>query len=89
MAKIVGKGSKAPILKSLGAAARNSKNVKLLTESVLTKNNINAHALKKEFLGKRAPIARYDLYKHTDTGEILIFGKGGKGDPIFTNIFIQ
>ncbi|WP_408949741.1 hypothetical protein [Marinilabilia salmonicolor] len=35
-------------------------------------------------LGESAKASQYDLYRHTDTGEILIFRKGGSGEPIFT-----
>jgi filamentous hemagglutinin len=61
----------------------------MLSNNLLKKQGVDAHALKMDFLGKRAKIARYDLYKHTDTGEILIFKKGGGGEPIFTGEFIK
>ncbi len=63
--------------KSLGAAGRSWKNVKMINSNVLQKQGIDAHALKREFLGRNAKIAQYDLYKHIDTGEILIYGWDG------------
>lgn len=75
--------------RSLGAAGRSWKNVKIINTNVLKKQGIDAHALKRDYLGNKAKISRYDLYKHTDTGEILIFEKGGKGTPIFTGQYIN
>jgi RHS repeat-associated protein len=65
------------------------KNFKILTANLLKKAGIDAHELKYEFLGKKAKISEYDLYKHTDTNEVLILKKGGKGDPIHTGEFIN
>ncbi|MCK8141822.1 polymorphic toxin type 33 domain-containing protein [Flavobacterium sp. I-SCBP12n] len=64
------------------------KNFKILTANLLKKAGIDAHELKYEFLGKKAKISEYDLYKHTDTNEVLILKKGGKGEPIHTGEFI-
>ena len=74
--------------KSVGAAGRSWKNVKMMSDNLLKKQGLDAHAIKTEFLGPKN-ISKYDLYKHTDTGEILIFGKGGKGEPIFTGYFVK
>lgn len=65
------------------------RNFNKLTDSYLKKSGIDAHELKKDFLGKNAKIAHYDLYKHTNTGEILILQKGGKDIPIYTGTFIK
>ena len=78
-----------PSFKSVGAAAKSYANVKKIPENFLIRKGIDPHALKQEFLGKKAPIAHYDLYKETSTGEILIFMKKGKGFPIFTGININ
>ncbi len=59
-----------------------------ITDSYLKKSGIDAHELKREFLGNKAPIARYDLYKGKG-GEVLILQKGGKGTPIRTGEFIK
>ncbi|MCT2406422.1 polymorphic toxin type 33 domain-containing protein [Chryseobacterium antibioticum] len=64
-------------------------NFKILTANLLKKAGIDAHELKYEFLGKKAKISEYDLYKHTDTNEVLILKKGGKGDPIHTGEYIK
>jgi filamentous hemagglutinin len=50
---------------------------------------LDAHAIKQEFLGKKAPIAQYDLYVNNGTKEIYIFKKGGKGEGIATGYFIE
>jgi RHS repeat-associated protein len=63
-----------------------SSNFKILNNNVLKQAGIDAHALKMEYLGKKAPIAQWDLYKETITNEILILKKGGVGTPIRTGI---
>ncbi|UPY81064.1 polymorphic toxin type 33 domain-containing protein (plasmid) [Leptospira weilii] len=55
----------------------------------LVSKGINAHDLKKAFLGKNADIALYDLYVNKNTKEIYIFRKSGKGEGIPTGEFIQ
>ncbi|MGS4345507.1 polymorphic toxin type 33 domain-containing protein [Myroides odoratus] len=72
-----------------GKSFTSDKSFNLLTDKFLKKAGINAHELKYEYLGKNAKIARYDLYRHTKTGEVLIIAKGGKGMPINTGIFIK
>lgn len=42
-----------------------------------------------EWLGDKARIAQFDLYKNKITGEILILPKGGQGAPIHTGEFIK
>ena len=74
--------------KSIGAAGRGWKNVKFISDKLLKKQGLNAHVIKTEFLGPKN-ISKFDLFKHTDTGEILIFRKGGIGEPIFTGYFIH
>lgn len=64
-------------------------NFKLLSANLLKSAGIDAHQLKHDFLGKKAKISEYDLYKHTDTNEVLIIKKGGKGEPIHTGEFID
>ena len=49
---------------------------------------IDAHQLKKDWLGESAPIANYDIYKNKETGELEIYKKGGKGEGIPTGIKI-
>jgi RHS repeat-associated protein len=62
------------------------KNFSLIKDSQLKKSGIDAHEIKKSWLGKNAKIFQFGLYKDTKTNEILILKKGGKGDPINTNI---
>ena len=45
--------------KSLGAAGRSWKNVKMINSNVLQKQGIDAHALKREFLGRNAKIVSH------------------------------
>lgn len=75
--------------KGLALLGAGGSNFKILTASLLKKADIDAHKLKYEFLGKKAKISEYDLYKHTDTNEVLIMKKGGKGDPIHTGEYIN
>lgn len=64
-------------------------NYNKVKDNYLKKNGIDAHELKKDFLGRKAPIAEYDIYVNKDTGELFIFKKGGKGIGIPTGEFIK
>lgn len=64
-------------------------NFKLISDSLLKKKGIDAHQIKRDFLGDKAKISRFDLYLDTRTSEILILQKGGKGSPISTGEFIE
>src|SRR5690606_4919656 len=64
------------------------KNFKKITDKLLKNEGIDAHQLKREFLGEKAPISKYDLYKDA-SGEILILQKGGIGTPIRTGEFLK
>ena len=46
-------------------------NIKVISKNILKEAGIDAHELKMEFLGKKAQIAHFDLYKETITNEIL------------------
>jgi hypothetical protein len=50
---------------------------------------LNAHALKEEWLGDKAILQHFDIYRHNKTGESIIFQKKGKGVPIQTGEFIN
>lgn len=50
---------------------------------------LNAHALKEEWVGKKAILQHFDIYRHNKTGELIIFQKKGKGVPIQTGEFIN
>uniref|UniRef100_UPI000557D7A0 polymorphic toxin type 33 domain-containing protein n=1 Tax=Mesobacillus boroniphilus TaxID=308892 RepID=UPI000557D7A0 len=54
----------------------------------LKRKGINAHDLKKEFIGRKAKIAHYDIYKDKRTGQLYIYKKGGKGTGIPTGTYI-
>lgn len=64
-------------------------NFKIISANLLKEAGIDAHQLKYDFLGKKAKISEYDLYKHTDTNEILILKKGGNGEPIHTGEYLK
>ena len=68
--------------------ALNLKDVKLLKNSYLRKNGVDAHTLKDKFVGKRNR-SLFDIYRHTETGELLLFQKQGKRIPIQTGDFIK
>ena len=69
------------------AVSRGSANSKKINESYLKRNGLDAHQLKQEFVGKNN-ISRFDLYKDSMTGEVLILRKGGTGTPIHTGKYI-
>lgn len=64
-------------------------NPKKVNDSYLKQKGIDAHSVKNDYLGKKAPISRYDLYVDKVTGRIWIYLKGGKGVPIRTDIYIK
>jgi RHS repeat-associated protein len=74
-------------IKSVGASGRSMSNIKLIKPNMLKRAGIDAHALKTEFLGSKS-ISKFDLYRHTETGEVIIMQKGGVGEAIFTGIFL-
>jgi len=64
-------------------------NYNKVKDNYLKQKDIDAHELKKDYLGEKAPIAKYDIYVNKDTGELYIFEKGGKGVGIPTGEFIK
>lgn len=64
-------------------------NYNKVKDNYLKQNGIDTHELKRDMLGRKAPIAQYDIYVNKDTGELFIFGKGGKGVGIPTGEFIK
>ena len=64
------------------------KDIKILTDSYLKKNWIDAHKLKEIWVWKKN-ISRYDLYKDTRTWEIFIFLKWWKWNGIATWEYIK
>ena len=81
------------LLREGGKMAKLSKNAsksfKKISGKLLEGKRIDAHQLKRDWLGKKSDIAKYDLYRDTKTGEILILQKGGIGVPIQTGEFIN
>lgn len=75
--------------KGHSSAGSGNFNFKKISDSLLKSLGIDAHAIKYEFLGKKAPVAQYDLYVNNTTKEIFIFKKGGKGDGIATGHYIK
>jgi len=63
-------------------------NFKKINDSYLKAQGLDAHTIKREFLGN-AQIAHYDLYTNTQTREILILQKGGVGILIPTGYFVK
>ena len=60
-----------------GKGNRSKGSLKRVTEYMLNKNGLDAHALKREYLGRNAQISRYDLFYDTKTGVIFILDKLG------------
>ncbi|MBN8587556.1 MAG: hypothetical protein J0L94_04460 [Rhodothermia bacterium] len=65
------------------------KDYKKLSDKQIEDAGIDAHELKKDYLGNNAPISKYDLYKDGNSGTIIILKKGGKGAPIYTGIHLK
>ncbi|MBQ4524437.1 MAG: hypothetical protein IJA10_16075 [Lachnospiraceae bacterium] len=64
-------------------------NFNKVEDRYLKQKGIDAYDLKKDFLGKKAPISQYDIYVNKDTGELFIFKKGGVGTGIPTGLFLK
>jgi RHS repeat-associated protein len=65
-----------------------TKNVEKVNDKYLKDNGIDAHELKKEWLGPGRN-SDYDIYRNKDNGELIIYKKGGKGDGIRTGEYIE
>ncbi|WIW71984.1 hemagglutinin repeat-containing protein [Anaerosinus gibii] len=63
-------------------------NINKVSDGYLKNMGVDAHQLKEQFVGKKN-IARYDLYVDKDTGELLIYLKGGKGEGLSTGEYIK
>jgi hypothetical protein len=64
------------------------KSIVKVSDSYLKKNGIDAHEFKKEYLGKKARISHYDIYKDRK-GQLVIYEKGGKGSGIKTGEYLD
>lgn len=65
-----------------------NKNIQKINDDHLKRKGLDAHKIKEEFMGKGSN-SRYDLYVNKDTGEVIIFHKGGKGQGTNTGYFIK
>ncbi|MGE4879535.1 VENN motif pre-toxin domain-containing protein [Yersinia enterocolitica] len=57
--------------------AEKPSNIKVADDKFLKNNEIDAHQIKKDFLGSKAEIKLYDIYVDKDSGQLWIFRKGG------------
>lgn len=64
--------------------AEKPSNIKIADDKFLKNNGVDAHQIKKDFLGSKAEIKHYDIYVDKDNGQLWIFRKGGKGEGIPT-----
>ena len=56
----------------------------------LKRKGFDAHAIKREILGRNAPISQYDLFYDKSTGAIFILKKGASAAAkIATGYFIK
>ncbi|WP_408949796.1 polymorphic toxin type 33 domain-containing protein [Limnobaculum xujianqingii] len=69
--------------------AEKPSNIKVADDKFLKNNGIDAHQIKKDFLGAKAEIKLYDIYVDKDSGQLWIFRKGGTGEGIPTGEFIN
>lgn len=64
-------------------------NLVKISDGLIKKYGLDPHQIKRNCLGNKAKIARFDLYRDTKTHEILILEKGGKGVPIYTGEYLK
>ncbi|EOZ3175781.1 polymorphic toxin type 33 domain-containing protein, partial [Yersinia enterocolitica] len=69
--------------------AEKPSNIKVADDKFLKNNGVDAHQIKKDFLGAKAEIKLYDIYVDKGNGQLWIFRKGGKGEGIPTGEFIN
>ncbi|MCW2481074.1 VENN motif pre-toxin domain-containing protein [Candidatus Symbiopectobacterium sp. NZEC135] len=69
--------------------AEKPSSIKVADDKFLKNNGVDAHQIKKDFLGAKAEIKLYDIYVDKDSGQLWIFRKGGKGEGIPTGEFIN
>ena len=55
----------------------------------MKKKGIEAHEVKQDYFGKKAEIAKYDIYVDKATGRLWIYLKKGRGTPIPTDYYIK
>ncbi len=64
-------------------------NPNLVNDKYLKRKGIDAHQLKRDYLGNKAEIKKYDIYVDKTDGALWIFKKGGQGMGIKTDEFIK
>lgn len=57
-------------------------NIKVADDKFLKNNGVDAHRIKKDFLGAKAEIKLYDIYVDKNSEQLWIVRKGGKGEGI-------
>lgn len=57
-------------------------------ERELKKQHTSPHAIKREYLGRRAEVSRYDIYVDKETGQLAIFTHTTKKFIEVTTYFI-
>ena len=65
------------------------KNPQKVDDKYLKKKGIEAHEVKQDYFGKKAEIAKYDIYVDKATGRLWIYLKKGRGTPIPTDYYIK
>ena len=65
------------------------KSINKVDDKFLKRKGIDAHELKRDYLGRSVSISKYDIYVDKKTGRLWIYLKGGKGTPIPTDSFIK
>ncbi|CNI62849.1 Uncharacterised protein [Yersinia frederiksenii] len=58
--------------------AEKPSNIKVADDKLLKNNGVDAHQIKKDFLGTKAEIKLYDIYVDKDSGQLWIFRTMGK-----------
>ncbi|EOC1554238.1 hypothetical protein ACI1BX_003528 [Cronobacter dublinensis] len=66
-----------------------STNIKVADDKFSKNNGVDAHRIKKNFLGAKAEIKLYDIYVDKKIGQLWIVRKGGKGEGIPTGEYIN
>jgi len=72
-----------------GSSESTKGSIEKVSDRQLEKLGIDAHGLKKDFLGKKAKISEYDIYKNKKTGELELYKKGVKGEGIPTGEYFK
>ncbi|MDI7274178.1 polymorphic toxin type 33 domain-containing protein [Cronobacter dublinensis] len=63
--------------------------MKVADDKFSKNNGVDAHRIKKYFLGAKAEIKLYDIYVDKNSRQLWIFRKGGKGEGIPTGEYIN